>query len=223
MASAEGAVADSASVEEFGAHQLFLPQGQSHFTLTSGRTTQLYFFEARALAYEEELTSYGNGSPSPLRNGINLPSHPRVILSFKNEEKAIGLATPLPGGIVQATQKSRDGALLFAGSNHIPYTAIGGVVKLELGSAGDIGIIRTRSDFTRPDTERRYEIAWRIEVTNARESEAKLRLIEPIAGDWQMLSESEPHKKTAADIAEWRLKIPGKGKAVLEYRVLVKQ
>jgi hypothetical protein len=183
----------------------------------------LYFFEARALAYEEELTSYGNGSPSPLRNGINLPSHPRVILSFKNEEKAIGLATPLPGGIVQATQKSRDGALLFAGSNHIPYTAIGGVVKLELGSAGDIGIIRTRSDFTRPDTERRYEIAWRIEVTNARESEAKLRLIEPIAGDWQMLSESEPHKKTAADIAEWRLKIPGKGKAVLEYRVLVKQ
>jgi hypothetical protein len=213
----------SASVEELGAHQLFMPHGQSHFILPAGRVTQLRFFEARNIAYEEELVSHGQGVPTPLRNGVSVPTHPRLVLSFKNEEKAIGLATPLPGGTLLATEKSRDGAMLFAGSNRLSYTPSGGQVKLELGSAGDVGVTRVRTDFTRPDNERRHETAWRIEVSNAREGEAKIRLVEPIGGDWQILSESHPHRKIAADRAEWLLPVPGKGKVIVEYRVRVRQ
>jgi hypothetical protein len=41
-------------------------------------------------------------------------------------------------------------------------------------------------------------------------------------GDWSMISESQPHTKRAAGVAEWQINVPAEGRATLDYRVRVK-
>ena len=47
-------------------------------------------------------------------------------------------------------------------------------------------------------------------------------VVEPIAGEWQMLQESHPHKKESAHSAVWEIPVPAEGKATLTWRVRVK-
>jgi len=41
-------------------------------------------------------------------------------------------------------------------------------------------------------------------------------------GDWDILSESLPHKKISSSEAEWLVRVPAKGSSELLYRVKVK-
>ena len=47
-------------------------------------------------------------------------------------------------------------------------------------------------------------------------------VMKPIPGDWQMLSESHPHKKTASNTAVWLADVPANGKAQMVYKVRVR-
>ena len=49
-----------------------------------------------------------------------------------------------------------------------------------------------------------------------------VRVLEPMPGDWEMLSENLDHKKINSSEAEWQVKVPAKGEAELFYRVKVK-
>ena len=45
---------------------------------------------------------------------------------------------------------------------------------------------------------------------------------EPIPGDWQMTSSSQPHTKAAANLATWNVTVPAQGSTKLTYRVLTR-
>jgi hypothetical protein len=49
-----------------------------------------------------------------------------------------------------------------------------------------------------------------------------VKIMEPIPGDWQMLSESAPHTKEASNTAVWKVTVPANGNATLTYKVRVK-
>jgi hypothetical protein len=49
-----------------------------------------------------------------------------------------------------------------------------------------------------------------------------VRVVEPMPGDWQILSENHPHKKISSSEAEWFITIPAKGSAELLYRANVR-
>ncbi len=45
---------------------------------------------------------------------------------------------------------------------------------------------------------------------------------EPMPGDWQVLSSSQPHTKGSSNTAEWKVTVPGEGNTKLVYRSLVR-
>ena len=66
------------------------------------------------------------------------------------------------------------------------------------------------------------ETAWRLEVSNAKEQPVTVKVVEPMPGDWEIVSASQPHEKGDAHAAVWQLQVPAGGKQTLEYVVRVR-
>ena len=52
-------------------------------------------------------------------------------------------------------------------------------------------------------------------------AQGSLSLLEPIGGDWQILSESAKYTKVNSQLAQWEIKVPAEGEAKLTYRAIV--
>jgi hypothetical protein len=148
-----------------------------------------------------------------------------VYLSFENtKEENLGL--PLPKGIVRVYKQDSKGSVQFVGEDRIDHTPENETVKLKLGNAFDITADRKQTDFKKLAGFGRYnyvfESAYRIELKNAKDENVMVKVVEPMPGDWEILSESHSHKKISSSEAEWLVKVPSKGSAELLYRVKVK-
>ena len=64
--------------------------------------------------------------------------------------------------------------------------------------------------------------ALRIELRNAKEEAATVKVLEPMPGDWEMVQESQRHTKESARAASWAVAIPAGGSTVLDYTVRVR-
>ncbi len=49
--------------------------------------------------------------------------------------------------------------------------------------------------------------------------EVTVKVVEPVPGDWEMVSESQKHTKGDAQSAVWQVMVPAGGKATLAYTV----
>ena len=67
----------------------------------------------------------------------------------------------------------------------------------------------------------RFESAFEIRLKNAKDEAVTVTVVEPVPGDWKVLSESRQHRKGAANAAVWDVPVPAKGEATLTYRVEV--
>ncbi len=147
-----------------------------------------------------------------------------VYMEFKNQ--GAGLGVPLPKGVVRVYKKDRAGRAQFIGEDAIDHTPKGETVRLKLGDAFDISAEKRQTDYKRiaayGGREGVHEIAYELTVRNAKSEKIVIKVVEPIPGDWQMVAESQPHKKETANTAVWQLAVPAEGKAVLTWRVRVR-
>ncbi len=67
-----------------------------------------------------------------------------------------------------------------------------------------------------------FETAYRIRLRNAKPEAVKVKVRDPIPGDWQMLESSHEQEKVSANLAVWVIEIPAEGETVLTYRVRVR-
>jgi len=145
-----------------------------------------------------------------------------VWFTFENSKKA-NLGLPLPRGVIRVYKKDSSGKAMFIGEARIDHTAENETVRLRTGKAFDVSGTRVQTDFKRDSFDRRiYETAWRHTLRNARSEAVWVTVTEPIGGQWQIISQSHPHKKVNAFRASWRIKVPAKGKTVLTWRVRVR-
>jgi hypothetical protein len=148
-----------------------------------------------------------------------------VFLEFLNHSDS-GLGLPLPKGILRTYKQDSDGRAQFVGENHLAHTPVNETVRLRLGQSFDLTATRTQTDFRRIATAERQtpvvETAYAIRVRNGGPEAVTLRVEEPVPGDWEILKESASHRKEAANLAVWELKVPAAGETLLEYRVLVR-
>lgn len=148
-----------------------------------------------------------------------------VFVQFANRESA-RLGQPLPKGVVRVYKRDSAGNAQFVGEDRIDHTPKNETVRLHLGDAFDVTADKKQTDFKRrePQNKASYvmESAYEIVVRNAKPEAVTVTVREPIPGDWQMLGESQPHRKVAAGTAEWRLKVPPEGSTTLNYRVQVR-
>ena len=149
-----------------------------------------------------------------------------VWLRFHNSESA-GLGMPLPAGIVRVYKADSRGNLQFLGEDRIDHTPRDEEVRLKLGRAFDITATRIQTDYRKRNYGHPYssaeESGYRITLKNAKEEAVEVMVREPIPGDWKILEENLPHEKISAGQAQWKVQVPARGEAVLEYRVLIRQ
>lgn len=145
-----------------------------------------------------------------------------VFLEFDNAGGDLG--KPLPKGVVRVYKKDSKGNAIFIGEDAIDHTAKNDKVRLKMGNAFDVTATRKQTGFKqlagRPNPI--YETAWRLELNNAKEQPVTVKVVEPMPGDWEITSASQPHEKGEAHATVWQLRVPAGGKAVLDYAVRVR-
>lgn len=148
-----------------------------------------------------------------------------VWLEYENREKH-GLGMPLPRGIVRVYKKDASGAPQFVGEDRIDHTPKNEKIRLNLGDAFDLTAERKQTDFKRLAATKRYEYvfesAYRITLRNAKKEKVTIKVIEPMPGDWEIVSENLMHTKDSAGTSVWNVPVAAEGEAVLEYRARVK-
>lgn len=148
-----------------------------------------------------------------------------VMIDFQNKGNDLGI--PLPKGVIRVYKKDSQGNAQLVGEDRLDHTPKNETVRLKLGNAFDVTANKKQTAFQRLANSGRYTIntesAYEIVLSNAKPEAVVVSVREPMPGDWTIVSESQPHTKRAAGIAEWQVRVPAEGKATLTYRARIKQ
>jgi len=207
--------------EQFAAMHLYKVPGR--VDLTDQQTRQVTLLATPSLPVKPEFVSEA-GVATYRQGGEPRTTHPELRLKFDNAGGEGRPAAPLPAGLVRVYADSADGTPRLLGEDRIDHTPAGAPVSLVPGEAFDLTVRRRQTEFVRsglPDTV--SESAWAIEVKNAGEQAAVVRIVEIAPGDWKVLTESMAHEKETAERIVWKLPVPAKGSAQLTYRIRVQQ
>ena len=148
-----------------------------------------------------------------------------VFLTFVNtRDNHLGIA--LPKGVVRVYKKDSQNRVQFIGADRIDHTPENETVRLQLGNAFDVTAERKQTDFKKLAGFARYnyvyESSFEIRLKNAKEQAVKVKVVEPLPGDWEILTENLPHTKETATTAAWFVEVPAKGEATLTYSARVR-
>lgn len=195
-------------------------------TLAENQTKQVALLSAQAIPVRKELVL--RGSPyyyQSSQGDLGQKLKAGVFVEFDNKESA-KLGKPLPKGIMRVYKKDSQGNAQFVGEDRIDHTAKNETVRLKLGDAFDVTASKKQTDFKKlPNPAKgnsQFESTYEIVVKNAKTEPVKLKVVEPIPGDWSMLSQSHPATKSSSNTATWNLSIPAESSVTLTYKVQVK-
>lgn len=195
-------------------------------TLAENQTKQVALLSAQSVPVRKELVL--RGSPYYYRSSqgdLGQKLKVGVFVEFDNKESA-KLGKPIPKGIMRVYKKDSQGNAQFVGEDNIDHTAKNETVRLKLGEAFDVTANKKQTDFKKlPNPAKgnsQFESAYEIVIKNAKNQAVTVKVVEPIPGDWSILSQSRPSTKTSSNTATWSINIPAEGSATLTYRVQVK-
>ncbi len=208
------------SEEKLGDYHLYtLPRAT---TIENNQTKQVALLSAAGVPVHREYVLQNSevdywyrGRHPEIRKGLK----PSVYLRFENKGGELGI--PLPAGVVRAYMPDSSGGSQLIGEDSIAHTAKGEQVSLRLGEAFDLTADRVQTDY-RVLSERSSQSSYRIELRNADSKAVTVTVREPLHGDWNIVSETQPHEKESAGSAVWKFQLPAEGKAVLEYTAVIR-
>jgi hypothetical protein len=218
FALAEAAPMPMPQEESFAEYHLYtmprrttIKQNQSkQLALLSGagvKCTKKYEYRGQMYFYSQQMPPTGE-------------EHVGVFLEFENEE-ANDLGIPLPAGIMRIYQEDSEGMLQFAGEDNIKHTPKDETVTLRMGDAFDVIGERVQTDY-RVLGSNTHESAYEISIRNHKEQDIVVDIVEPMPGDWEMVSASQDHEKKDARTAVFHVAVPKDGEAKVTYRVRVR-
>ena len=190
-------------------------------SIAGDETRQLALLPTTRVAVTKEYRLVGGATPfNRPHRGIR-KDNPAIRFRFANTRQA-GLGRGLPAGIIRF-YADRAGRPVLLGESRLRFTPPGESVAATVGRAIDITSERRQTEFRRDGLPRGvFESAHVIILRNAKDKAVTVTVIERIPGDWEMLSESQPHERQDAGAARWRVAIPAGGEQTLEYRVRVR-
>jgi len=217
--------ADAAEMQQESLFEYHLYTLQRPTTLAQNQTKQVALMTAGRVPVKKEFLLQGanyyySGQHGELGQKIKVG----VFVEFDN--KGEGLGIPLPRGVIRLYKQDSQGSAQFVGEDRIDHTPKNETVRLKLGDAFDVTADRKQTDFKKLAGTSRYnavfESAYEIVLKNAKPEAVTVSVREPMPGDWEMVSESQPHTNTASGMAEWTVSVPAGGQATLGYRVRVR-
>ncbi|MBV8081539.1 MAG: DUF4139 domain-containing protein [Candidatus Eremiobacteraeota bacterium] len=192
-------------------------------TIADKQTKQVAMLAASAVPVTKSLELRGSDYYyTQASSDLGQQLKPQVYLEFQNEGGGLGI--PLPKGIVRVYKKDSQGNAQFVGEDTIDHTARKERIRLLLGESFDVTATKRQTDFKRvgPFNDRyQYESSYSIEMRNAKDTPVTLKVVEPMPGDWTILSENFTHVKSSSATATWTITVPANGKTTLEYSVRV--
>jgi hypothetical protein len=203
----------------FEYHLYTLPR---HTTVADNQTKQVELLTATGITAVKTLelrgaNYYYRSASSDLGTRLKIGT----FITFRNEGGQLGV--PLPRGTVRVYKRDTSGTSQFIGSDSIDHTPKGETVRLHLGDSFDVTANKKQTEFRVIDSSNAvYESAYEIVLRNGKKNAETVEVVEPIPGDWTMLSQSLPSRKTSASTATWSVRVPAEGSTTLTYRVRVK-
>jgi hypothetical protein len=202
--------------DEFFEYHIYTLQRPS--TIKDNQTKQISLLTAEDIPVKKELIFYGARYYYRSQYG-EVMSNQRVGVFVEIENKETNnLGMPLPKGIVRVYKHDKEGGLQFVGEDSIDHTPKDEKIRIRLGDAFDVVGSRKQTDWKKIafDT---YEASFEISLRNHKKEDVKVKVIEPIPGDWKMLSSSHEYTKTEAFTAEFNVHVPKDKETKLTYRV----
>jgi hypothetical protein len=217
-ASPAAASRDFAS-EGFFEYHLYTLDGRT--TIKNNQTKQLSLLAASEVPTTKELIYYG--AQDYYRNSYGVPISNQkvaVYLEVKNsKENRLGL--PLPKGKVRVYKADRSGSQQFIGEDWIDHTPKDEKVRIKMGNAFDLVGERTQKEFRKLGAGL-YEVEWEISLRNHKDAPQTVTVIEPVPGDWQVMSSSHAYEKIEAHTLKYQIPVPKDGATKVAYRVRIR-
>ncbi len=195
-------------------------------TLLENQTKQVALLGATSVPVKKEFrlqgqSHYYSGSYGDLGQKLKVG----VFVSFENKESA-NLGKPMPKGTIRVYKRDGEGRAQFVGEDGIDHTPKNEEITLKLGDAFDVTANRKQTDFKKIGGNGRYnyiyECAFEVELKNAKKEAVTVQVLEPMPGDWEMLSNSHPFTKETSGTARFKVPVPAEGSTKLTYRVRVR-
>lgn len=151
---------------------------------------------------------------------VNSNQKVSVFLDFENSAEN-GLGMPLPKGTVRVYKRDGSGAQQFIGEDLIDHTPRDEELRIKLGEAFDVVGDRRQMDYTVASS-CVSESTWRVDLRNHKEEDVEVTLVEPVGGDWEILSST--HRATRVDAWTFTMtpRVEAGGETRIEYRVRVR-
>jgi hypothetical protein len=207
----------------FSEHALFeyhLYSLQRTTTIKENESKQVSLLDANDIPVKKKYLFYGNQNyyqayyPNPVLN-----QKVSVMVEIANKkENHLGMA--LPKGVIRVYKNDQDGSQQFIGEDNIDHTPKDETIKVKMGEAFDIVADRKQTEWKKIGRNV-YEVAFEIVFRNHKDSPVTINDIEPIFGDWEILSHSHEFKKLDSNSIQFDLPVAANGSSTLQYRARV--
>ena len=187
-------------------------------TVRDNQTKQISLVQADTIPVKKELLYRGANYYYYSRHGETMTNQKVGVFVEIDNRKENHLGIPLPKGTVRVYKHDSEGSLQFVGEDSIDHTPKDEKVRIKLGDAFDVVGSRKQTDWKKIayDT---YEAAFEISLRNHKKEDVTVKIVEPVPGDWKMLSSSHEHTRSEAFTAEFQVPVKKDGETKVTYRV----
>ena len=219
LASKAASMADASrdfQSEGFFEYHLYTLDGRT--TLKDNQTKQLTLMAANGVAVQKQLIYYG--AQEYYRTSYGMPMSNQkvgVYLQLKNSADQ-RLGVPLPKGKIRVYKADASGSQQLVGEDWIDHTPKDETLKLKMGEAFDVVGERTQKEWRKIGSNL-YEVEWEIALRNHKKDDQTVTVIEPVPGDWQVITATHAWEKPEAHTLRFTIPVPKEGAAKLGYRV----
>jgi hypothetical protein len=219
LASKAASMADASrdfKSEGFFEYHLYTLDGRT--TIKDNQTKQLTLMAANGVVVQKQLIYYG--AQDYYRTAYGMPMSNQkvgVYLELKNSQDQ-RLGVPLPKGKIRVYKADASGSQQLIGEDWIDHTPKDEKVKIKMGDAFDIVGERTQKEWRKIGTNL-YEVEWEIALRNHKKEDQTVTVIEPVPGDWQVLTSTHAWEKPEAHTLRFTVPVAKEGASKLVYRV----
>jgi len=213
--------AEDRSFQEAAFFEYHLYTLQQPTDVLDNEQKQVTLLEAKDAGVDKRLIFYGQPYWFRGQYGQVLSNQKvGVYLDLKNS-KQNGLGMPLPKGTVRVYKADKSGAKQFVGEDRIDHTPKDEKVRVKMGEAFDVVGDRKQMEW-RTLGHCSSESTWEISLRNHKDSAVTVEDVEPVGGDWTIVSSSHPHDKKDAFTFTFTVQVPANGETKISYKVRVR-
>jgi hypothetical protein len=191
---------------------------QREATIKDNQTKQISLVTADDIPVRKELLYHGANYYYYNRHGEAVTDQKIGVFVEIRNKKENNLGIPLPKGTVRVYKRDSEGSLQFVGEDSIDHTPKDEKIRIKLGDAFDVVGSRKQTDWKKVASDT-YEAAFEISLRNHKKEDVVVKVVEPVPGDWKMLSSSHEYRKSEAFTAEFAIPVPKDKEVKLTYRV----